>query len=61
MSGTVTQEGDSSSASEGALTPGAPDDSSVARWTMLHAPPTHTNIPMHVHSVTNANCTHIYN
>lgn len=42
------------------LTPGAPDDSSVARWTLSHAP-THTNIPMHAHLDTNTYCTHIHN
>lgn len=31
-----------------ALTPGAPDDSSVARWALLHAQ-TYTNIPTHAH------------
>lgn len=42
------------------LTPGAPDDSSVARWTLLYAP-THTNIPMHIYLDTNTYCTHIHN
>lgn len=72
MSRTVTGEKDSSSikcacwavggwgVACAALTPGAPDDSSVARWTLLYAP-THTNIPMHIYLDTNTYCTHIHN
>lgn len=42
------------------LTPGAPDDSSAARWTLLYAH-SYTNIPTHVYWHSNTYCTHIHN
>lgn len=40
------------------LTPGAPDDSSVARWTLLHV---YTYAKMPTHVCLHAYCTHIHN
>lgn len=60
MSRSVTEERDSGCEKKkkkregrpfATLTPGAPDDSSVARWTSLYAH-SYTNIPTHVHQHT---------
>lgn len=42
------------------LTPGAPDDSTVARWALLNAQ-TYSNMPTHVHKHTNTYWAHIHN